>query len=360
MKSLFKTLFKNDDTHKQEMINKINQKEEFKKNELLKRNRMLKQLALLLPKFKLNSNEILIVNDKSIQKREDISNLTLENQYRKCMSFDNLDLSTKYLNSIEYLKQLISRVNNLKKYTQESTIDYKLLVSIMFGLTSLKENLHTHADYISKHSASIKKGFQGESLVKQNLLMHETLNVLDNITLEDKISSSHAQCDSIIICEKGVFILEIKNYASEGSYSIKIDNTGLWTKKIGNNIEKMDSASVQNDRHIAICNSIIKKHLNMSVYSKSIIVIANQTATVVNESIENIVRPELIYNIISNSPTIFTADQVNEITNVLKTYSTDEKKYPILNLQNEMNDDFTNYLSYVNSILSAIERTYRW
>ncbi|WP_195972428.1 nuclease-related domain-containing protein [Clostridium thermobutyricum] len=351
MVSLLENIFKNT---KKDM--KSSNNDNLMKRELIKRTNMLKQLASTVQKIELNEFEIFKIENNKGKAAIDIDKLTLENQYKKIESLKSSNIEEKYKEYIYEINCMLDTLSYIKGKTSQNYINYKLIVSIEIALHSYKKIFTEHMEYLKEISFNITKGYEGEKLVNEHLKKHKNLNIINNITLFD--GQSKAQCDSIVVSEKGIFILEIKNYASEGTYSIKIDNTGLWTKKIGRQIIKMKSVSEQNERHIALCNSIIKKELKMNVFSKSIIVIANQKATIVNESIETIVRPELIYNVISNSQNSFTEEEVQKICEVLTKFSVKEKKYPILNLENEVNADMKNFINYCKALLKAIEKTY--
>jgi ribosomal protein L27 len=75
-------------------------------------------------------------------------------------------------------------------------------------------------------------------------------NHLSNIRFE--VDGQSVESDNIIICTRGIYTIEVKNYGSKGNYSIQITKDGQWIKVSPNGkSEAKKDVTTQMNRHIA-------------------------------------------------------------------------------------------------------------
>ncbi len=230
-------------------------------------------------------------------------------------------------------------VTNLKNHKYASSIENKYCEHRFNLIKNLKE--------------SLELGIEGEKSVNKYLELYsdEIIN-LPNIRLE--VNGESTENDNILITKKGIFILEVKNIGSTGSYNIKIEKDGRWVKQFTNGkIEFIDfNATIQNDRHVVLLKRFLNNKLNINIDDdkylnvEGIVVIANNEIGIDNESNQPIFRISEIYRYINSFKTILTAKEMKNIQNIILGENLPPKKYPIPDYKNEI----TNNIVLLNSL----------
>lgn len=89
-------------------------------------------------------------------------------------------------------------------------------------------------------------GAEGERQVYNELkFFTNNMKILQNIRLE--VNGESIESDLIVICNQGIFIIEVKNLGSTGKYNITVERDGRWTKEYENGkSETMSSITQQN------------------------------------------------------------------------------------------------------------------
>lgn len=181
-----------------------------------------------------------------------------------------------------------------------------------------------------------KKGMVGEKSVYNDLRLYENrYHILTNIRIE--VNKKSSESDIIIISEKGVFIVEIKNYGKAGE-TINIDTEGTWTKVRGKYVDEVKDAVDQNKYHCEITNKLLNNELKAHGYYGvpeinciSIVCIANNEVNLRNLSHEIIVRASNIIPTIQNYKTdrnLDTETQI-ELRRILTENSLEPLLYPV-------------------------------
>ena len=163
----------------------------------------------------------------------------------------------------------------------------------------------------------------------------DKMRVLANVRME--LDGMSLESDFIVICQHGVFALEVKNLGSTGSYNITVEKDGLWKKVMKNGRWKQmpDSISRQNERHLIGIERVINSKLNNSsehwISAKSLIVFANAVVGIRNYSDNVIIRDSEIMTEIRKHPICLNEQQIAEIAEILQAESLSAKKYKIEN-----------------------------
>lgn len=276
-----------------------------------------------------------------ISRNENYHYFTLE---EKKVYMDQL-INAKYIEKLQALsfrlkeaRTYIEDIKN-KNYNKISFEKSYTLSKLIKSLSSFENLTNSRIKYIKDSAFSSSLGLDGERIVNNKLNIHSNLINLKNIRLKDDLDRT-CQCDNIVISKRGIFILEVKNYASSGQYSLKIDSTGRWTIKKGQNIEVISSPVEQNNIHIAILNRILNNILNKDISAHGIVVIANDAVNIINESKDIIVRPSSIYNILDNEfeNAMLSEADIQYISFFISSLQLEEKKYPVFSIEKEFDE----------------------
>lgn len=193
------------------------------------------------------------------------------------------------------------------------------------------------ADY-----GKISSGYEGERKVLQTIEQQNpgTWDVITNAVLpivnpknDFEKSIKEFENDFIIVCDKGVFSLEVKNYHS-GSISITNDGQVIHKDKIGNIIKDGKQNVVeQNEKHKSYLMRFVKDQvpeINMDSI-KSFIVFANNDFSVEQNDIQYpIYRDSLISNVISKLPVVLTEKEQELISKSITDSILPEHKFKFI------------------------------
>lgn len=189
--------------------------------------------------------------------------------------------------------------------------------------------------YLDKEVRVIGAGVKGENRVNEELEMYgKAWNAFSNIRFE--VNGQSVESDNIIVSKKGIFTIEAKNYSPNGTYGIRITKDGQWLKTFSNGrVEPMNNIASQSNRHVAYKQRLISdkyeaKHGdNKFFHIQPLIVIANDTVQVENETDMPIMRISQIYHHIMSQPDILTEDEIAKISEIIKENALPPKKYPL-------------------------------
>lgn len=184
-----------------------------------------------------------------------------------------------------------------------------------------------------KDFPSITSGVTGEQIVYDALKpFNYELCILKGITL--KLGEKTAENDFIVIAPQGIYAIEVKNRWKKDTLTLNIGRDGSWSEVYpdGSRHPIDNDPNGQSNWHLAILGQIIKENFGKRDISiTGIIAIANNKAKIVNESLQKIVRPGEIINIIHSDTPKLNEIEMREIERVLRTYETPPKKYKMKN-----------------------------
>lgn len=327
-------------------IGKEKYKENRMKREVIQRNREIRRREIANARNFINnlSNKNLSVKDGFSFDMSKSYDMTSVRRAKKVLSNEKYIYLKNFIESDEFsrLSHSVAELNYLKSECIKINDNYiherKELKNIIETLGTFLSN---RKDYIKNEFDSCKAGLNGEEVVNQELDIHSNLINLKNIRISDS-QGNISQCDNIIISKNGIFIIEVKNYGENGKYSILVDNTGRWTAKSGRVIRAIDSPVQQNTRHLAVLNRKLKEELGFeNILSEGIISISNDVLNLINESDSLIVRPSMIYDVISNRRNFNLSEEDQlKIKNFILDNNIGEKRYPIYPVKGEFNKEF--------------------
>lgn len=158
-----------------------------------------------------------------------------------------------------------------------------------------------------KDIAILQKGLQGEAQVMQQLKLYEgKYQILSNIVLPSVDSMGESsEVDAYIITEKGVVVVEIKNFGNE-KRRLHISSDGRWVIEdaySGNILRRIDKSPVeQNARHCLALERLLKEKLGeeCSVPVIPVVFIGNNKITIQNESKSAVLRASEFYTFINS------------------------------------------------------------
>lgn len=328
-----------------------------------------------IEKYSENDCDIVLYNENNNEYNRDDFIKYLDNN-DKVIYFDKLYQNINQKCNIKDIKDLenlepILKINKLEEIFNHIKNDFEIneFIKLEFKyrdvkeIINLRDSFKSYLGYRSNHISSIAKaskiGKAGEDSVNKflNIYEDEIFN-LQNIRLE--IDGNSIENDNILISKHGIFVLEVKNIGSTGGYDIKIEKDGRWLKVYKNrNTEIIGyNATMQNDRHIVYLKKLINEKLNNTIDNyidvKGIVVIANDTITINNESDQAVYRTSEIYRYITKHNEIFKEKQMKEIKEIILSSSLEPKKYPIIDFEKEI----IHNIDYIYKQASKIDSNY--
>lgn len=112
-------------------------------------------------------------------------------------------------------------------------------------------------------TTSERKGIVGEQQVKKVLRkLPDEYTIINDVLIQYK--SITTQIDHIVVCRKGVFVIETKNYSGK---IIGDDLSKYWIQKLNGRKNTFYSPIRQNKTHVNAVISLLKKYKYIPVYS---------------------------------------------------------------------------------------------
>lgn len=256
----------------------------------------------------------------------------------------------KQFNKLIYSLSQINPALDLKFYHSERE---KLLEQVNYG----QQIINT----FMKELIIKQKGHIGEERVNRDLKLYDDyINYLSNIRFE--VDGTSVETDGIIVCDKGIFALEIKNYGKKGD-TINITKDGnVSITDVNGRLRKVDVIQ-QHNRHCALKQKVINKELrelnlvNEYIIINPVIVIANDDIRIENESNIKVVRSSsIIHEVLNIKENILSKDIQKEIMNIINKHKLPLKKYSVINVENSIRSvvsnivSGSNYLCELNSV----------
>lgn len=314
-----------------------------KELEQIKKEYELEPDSSIIEPFKLNSKTLYLTNDDKynfVIEQESKADALFE-RYKDCFtinergvfpkgSFD-LPIFSDYRyqkEDIEYLQTIYPiDLNDIGKIINKRKQCFNAILDIRQKITS--------------DSIITQKGKHGEdSVIKFLNYYKDNYIILENILVD--FDGETSESDAIIVCDKGVFVIEIKNHGNVNS-TLSISSDGRWAMIKNGKKEFKDNVFEQNNRHCAINQTILNRELknrgiNMDyIKCNSIIVIANDKVEIDNESSNAILRKSEIITYIENlqTSTKLSKDIQEEIADIFKSKNLPPKKFPVTDLYND-------------------------
>ena len=219
-----------------------------------------------------------------------------------------------------------------------------LLIDYCKEIWKIEDLYNNLFEELDKDRGIIFSGVAGEKMVEEEFNIYkDELEYFSNIRLEDDGLS--VETDGLIVSERGIFSIEIKNYKFQ---KLKISKDGRWTKCYGDNEEVINDVGSQMNRHIIIAERLFNKHLKDAgikekIEIKPMIIFANNDIEIENNSDMVVVRASQIYNNFKKSDCNYSKKTISEIKKYIKNNKLPAKKYEIINYEKTF-ENITNSL----------------
>ncbi|MCM3390593.1 NERD domain-containing protein [Ureibacillus chungkukjangi] len=306
--------------------------------------------------FNLISSEVKANNDELEKVLE--SEFKLLNTFEQPKLYQDLEEHIKYIEanyvhdiSTIHIKQILIE-NGIQQYiseVKEHLLTYRK--NLMYAVNSTKQSL-----------SIISSGVKGEANVNNELSLYNDIwNIYSSVRFE--VDGQSIETDNLIVCTKGLFSIEVKNYAPNGQYNIIVTKDGQWLKQLSNGgkiVPMEKDVTAQVNRHLALKQRLIHSELKKKhgedvpyILFQPMIVIANDTVLIQNDTELPIIRRTQIYHHIIKQPDVLKPEQVSDICSIIEENRLPVKKYSI----NTYSDNFPNVLQELvksEQILSKI------
>lgn len=209
---------------------------------------------------------------------------------------------------------------------------------------------------------AVKRGLDGEAYVNRILNDYYDVINLENIRLEIEDKQGQIQSvenDNILITRQGIFILEVKNYGSSGSYDLVIERDGRWLKRFSDGkVEAISNATGQNNRHVnyvsKFINEYLKQDFNTSIPVYGVVIIPNDSISIYNQDpLQDIYRASQIYQFIMSKDVVLSHDKMKQIETLIKKHKLPPKSYPLV-------DQADSFIQHVKFIQQQSEKYEIW
>lgn len=234
-------------------------------------------------------------------------------------------------------------------------------------------NLFEQLDALDKYSAISMAGYTGEALVKKSLIrVNRKHYALSGITLDE--DGERTEYDQIIITDKGILILEVKNYKSP----FIINRDGTPTDINGNPIAKNILTRMHIKRKLLINKLIAKfreKGIDMPLYVDEFLVFAKERNEFRNLATGlKYTKPSKLPSVIDgfSSTVEYTDDQMQTLERLIYEVNQEEYKKPSFDFE-QINKDLVNAIvsierkhvfekikSYFVSLFQTFTKTYNY
>lgn len=301
----------------------------------------------------------------------------LINYKEKVKNTFSCDVEKLYdINEISNLKDMIEIIKEIESLVYENKNIYSDIIDIL-PVNSLEYGriLEQYKIYINQRNKeinllknSLQIGKDGEDRIDKYLKPYddEIIN-LSGIRLE--VEGNSIENDNILITRRGIFVLEVKNIGSTGSYNIKIEKDGRWSKEFTNGKSEIINfdATTQNDRHVVYLKRFINKKLNRDIDNyidiEGLVIIANNKINIENYSEQPVYRMQEIYRHISKHDILFTGKEMLEIKDIILKNSLPPKKVNVVDYYKELTNNIkyikyisdSNSINYVNDLLRIMK-----
>lgn len=208
--------------------------------------------------------------------------------------------------------------NYMKKFSQ-------LLSNVCdddFNYSSMKKLVIDCTNRLARDYESVELEVSKEQEIDKALSLYDnTIIILKDVRL--LLEMEVIECNRLLITSRGLFIIKIGDIGVKGDYNILIEKDGMWIKEYSDgSIESFeDNPTEQNNKNVAYLtkyiNSKTNRNIDNSVDVRGIIVLANDIVKVKNESLQKIVRPLEIYNVVNSYNKILVEQEMLEIKEIV-------------------------------------------
>lgn len=287
-----------------------------------------------------------------------ISSMVINGKINIMYNYQNeasLNAKTKFYQVIADMSQYNYAID-LEKYEKRRQA---LLKHVEYGNQLIKS--------FSQELFIKQKGYFGEESVEKEIKIYDDyITYLSNIRFE--VDGISVETDGVIVCDKGVFALEIKNYGKAGD-TIILRKDGKIIIRDKNKRERVLDVVQQHNRHCALKQKRINKELkelgidHEYIIINPIIVIANNDVDIINESDIKILRASsVIHEILSTKENYLSKEIQKSIIEIVEKNKLPLKSYPVINIEEALSNTLTNIstgISYLSDVMNLNEEVYK-
>lgn len=180
-----------------------------------------------------------------------------------------------------------------------------------------------------KNGTNIKRyqntiGDNGEYLVAKQLSIIPNINasLLNDIVVPYK--RTYAQIDHVLITEKGIFVVETKNYHQGEIVGNRMEQS--WTHKYGDTSNEFYNPIIQNEHHIIGLKTALKPLAIPDNIFINLVCFSGDSVISVPNSHELVLLKNLQARIYEYTKTVLTTAQITEITDYLNNIAITDRK----------------------------------
>ncbi|WP_066622550.1 nuclease-related domain-containing protein [Clostridium magnum] len=250
---------------------------------------------------------------------------------------DNINVYKQYYNKISKIAPL-AKSADYNKLPHLRGLQLNATIPVLKNDLGILINEYERAvKGAAKQSYNAKVGIYGENSVDRELdLYRDKLLNLSNIRLI--VESNTVESDNLVISERGIFCIEVKNFGVGRRGKIKVSKDGLWSRlSAEGDVMEVNDVTSQTYRHIGLTQRLLNEELKRQgvnlpyININPIIVFVNPAIKIDNQSDVPVLRLSNIYHHISTFKTDTRIDEKywGVIENILNAHNQGAKPYPV-------------------------------
>lgn len=177
----------------------------------------------------------------------------------------------------------------------------------------------------------LSRGEKGEEIVQEAFkALSFPYYLINNLVLEDKKNFTH-QIDHIVITQKGIYVIETKNYYGEISTNA---NDSIWLRRIKDKVDTFGNPIHQNQSHIRAIKDLIG---NKYEYISLVVFVRNNAPYMPDDNVINLDDLMLFMNEYPTNSHI-TLEEMKKIYISLLNFESDASQKDHLNHIKELKE----------------------
>lgn len=267
-------------------------------------------------------------------------------------------------NAIDAVNMFYETIGEMSKYNY--VLDLQKYENRRTSLLKYVEHGNLLIDQFIKEISIKQKGEKGEKNVEEQMKLYDDyITYLTNIRFE--VDNTSIETDGIIVSDKGIFSLEIKNYGDENDTIVLRKDGKLSIINKYNKERQLDFVN-QHNRHCGLQQKLINSELKKSgintdyIIINPIIVIGNDKVNIENESDIKILRASsVIHEILKIKENTLSKEVQNEIVKIINDNKLELKSYDVINIENSLSivlDNLVKGINYLIEVCNLNEKVY--
>lgn len=238
------------------------------------------------------------------------------------------DTSYSSNGTLELPEQFLEIAKKKDYYIDQDTIEENLRTYETLGRNAI-DSFDIYQKNFERYKV-LKTGYNGEKLIEdyiENVILDqfEGAQMFTNANLKSNADSSNEH-DVIIVCTKGIFSIEIKNY---GGF-IELSNTGI-IKISGKSVDEKNDFIIQSDNHKLNLTQVFS-NTEYKKYIHTLVALANNEPRIINNSSFPIFSYKMIRSFIDSKPDVFTQQDIEIVCGIIRQHSVPAKKFPMTHM----------------------------